>query len=194
MTARRRLGAALPGFELLAGPIAPDGAAGDEWYTPAEILAWLGRIALDPCWSPSCAVKAAAVLDARRGDDGLAHPWAPVGAGVVFVNPPFSNTRAWLRRCRLQARVLGRVVVALVPAVPGDGPWRDEVWPEAVAVGFLSGRVEFTNPDGEIEQKGRGHALVLYGPEAACLAVARAISTRARKSALAPRWVRQWQP
>lgn len=182
----------LPGLapELLA-----DGAAGVEWYTPKWLLDWLPPIALDPCWSAASLVRAAAVIDLRRGEDGLTTPWEPIGAGVVFCNPPFDNTCSWLRRCRQESARTGRVVVALVPAYPGDGPWHSEVWPHAALVGWIAGRMQFRDPQGRTEQKGRGHALILYGPTGGAVEdVAYVIKARSLHHPQAPVWVRRFEP
>ena len=173
-------------------PVPADGAAGDEWYTPKFILDWLPAIALDPCHSAASLVKAAATIDLRRGEDGLADPWEPHYQGIVFANPPFSNTAAWLRKCRVEAKRLRRVVVALVPAIPGDGPWHAEVWPHAYAVGYIAGRVDFVNPEGRVAEKGRGHALIVYGPEMDAQCAVYAIADAARKHPQAPVWTRRW--
>jgi hypothetical protein len=177
----------LPGFE----PAAPEGAdpSGDEWYTPPFILHWLGPIALDPCWAPGSHVRAAATIDQRRGGCGLAQQWDPVGAGIVFVNPPFSAAGRWLEKCRHEAARLAVPVVALVPAVPGDGPWAAQVWGRAAAVGFIRGRVDFTAPDLSVAQKGRGHALIVYAKPATAAALVQECQRRAAQHAQAPAWV-----
>lgn len=181
-------------FPIDLPAVAADGASGDEWYTPRFILEWIGEIALDPCYSPRSLVQARAVLDLRRGNDGLLDAWAPVGSGVIFANPPFSNTSGWLRACRYWARELGRVVVCLVPAFPGDNPWHVEVWPEVDGVrltAWIAGRVDFVNPDGRVAEKGRGHGLLLFGPQRACIDVAAGIARRALGHAQAPVWTRR---
>lgn len=190
----------LPGMEPALPPVAADGAGGDEWYTMPWLLAWFGPIALDPCFSHKSHVRAACTIDLRRGEDGLTYEWDGVlqragnPPGIVFVNLPFSNTGAWLRKCRIEAARIGRVVVALVPAIPGDGPWHQDVWPYAPCVGNINGRVDFVNPDGRVDSKGRGHALILYGSEAACLALAHSIALASRGHAQSPVWVRRFAP
>lgn len=185
----------LPGMEPDLPPVAEDGAAGDEWYTPQFILDWLPPIALDPCWSHSSLVKAEATIDLRRGEDGLTLAWSRklvgCGSGIVFANPPFSNTAAWLRRCDEQATRTGRVVVALVPSYPSDGPWVRHVWGRAAYVGFVQGRLEFVNPAGRVEQKGRGHSLIVYGRPAMAAEVILHVQGRASQHPQAPVWVVQ---
>lgn len=160
---------------------------GDDWYTPPWLLAWLPPIALDPCASHLAAVQAAQRIDVRTGRNGLAESWDVPAPGIVFVNPPFSDTARWLAKCRIEGR--RRVVVALVPAIPGDGPWHDHVWGRAAWVGFLRGRVAFTAPDGHSETKGRGHALVIWGPRAEANAVRDHIAGASRRHTQRPWWV-----
>lgn len=175
----------LPGMETGA----TSDAGGDDWYTPPWLLAWLPPIALDPCYAEGSAVQAAATLDLRRGDDGLTQAWQPVGNGIVWANVPFSNCSEWLAKCRQEARRLPNVVVALVPAFAGDGPWHANVWGEAQVVGFIAGRVGFFDPAGRTETKGRGHALILYGLGAPCRQVAQHIADAAVTHPRAPFWV-----
>lgn len=176
----------LPGM----APGTPSAPGGDSWFTSRELLSRLPRIVLDPCWEEGCAVVAAATLDIRRGQNGLTRQWEPgPGHGIVWVNPPFSNCGEWLAKCRQESRRLAHVVVALAPAVPGDGPWHQHVWGEAQLVGFLAGRVEFFDAAGTCETKGRGHALVLYGRREACREVAEVIARGFSTSLRAPFWV-----
>lgn len=176
----------LPGM----APGAPSSPGGDSWFTSRDLLAKLPRIVLDPCWEEGCAVDAVVTLDIRRGQNGLTRPWEPgPGHGIVFVNCPFSDTASWLAKCRQESRRLAHVVVALVPAVPGDGPWHQHVWGEAQLVGFLPGRVEFFDAAGTCETKGRGHALVLYGRRESCREVAEVIAGAFATSPRAPMWV-----
>jgi hypothetical protein len=183
----------LPGL----APVLPvvDDADGDCWFTPRWLLAWLGPVALDPCWCEASAVQAAVTLDLRRGDDGLSSDWSSIlqgsgdPAGIVFVNPPFSACGAWLAKCAAEARATGRVVVALVPALPGDGPWHASVWPSARWVGFLAGRIEFVGVSGKAEQRGRGHALVVFGPSSAAERFVAAVQSNAAGHVKAPVWV-----
>lgn len=158
---------------------------GDDWYTPAWLLAWLGPIDLDPCYSAASAVQARYVIDVRQGGNGLTDPWP--GDGLVFANPPFSNTSAWLGRCRREGK--SRVVVVLVPAMAADGPWHEHVWGRAAWVGLLRGRVAFADPQGRSEVKGRGHALVIYGPRFKANEVKDRIAAAALRHPQRPYWV-----
>lgn len=165
--------------------VAPVACTSDDWYTPAWLLAWLPPIELDPCYSAASAVQARTVIDVRAGGDGLTDPWP--GNGLVFCNPPFSDTSAWLGRCRREGK--SRVVVVLVPAMAGETAWADKVWGRAAWVGFFRGRLSFTDPNGRSEAKGRGHALIIYGPRAAANEVKDRIAAAAAKHPQCPYWL-----
>ena len=101
----------LPGFELAATGTDID-PSGDDFYTPGWLLEIVGEIGLDPCHAAGSLVQAAQTFDIRRGEDGLEREWS--GDGIVFVNPPFSNTCAWLAKAARQAerhRQIGRAHV-----------------------------------------------------------------------------------
>ena len=186
-----RVSGYLPGLGRGSGDIQQ---TSDDWHTPKWLLHWIGPIALDPCWSAASFVKAQKTFDVRRGVDGLAKTWNTGWPGIVFCNPPFSNCGKWLRKCRQESDVAGLVVVALVPAIPGDGPWHSDVWPSAQAIGFIKGRVKFTSAEGSTESKGRGHALIVYGPKQQARAFVDAARERAGAHPQRPVWVEQWGP
>jgi len=164
-------------------------AAGDDFYTPQWILDLLPQIRLDPCWSPASLVEPIERFNMRIGEDGLALPWNV--DGFVFVNPPYSDTARWLAKARSEANATGNVVCVLVPAYPGDGPWHKSVWPDARFVGFFCHRIKFLCPDGSHEQKGRGHALILYGRADKCANARASIARRDREQKLV--WVQVCQ-
>lgn len=78
-------------------PIPQQGLESDERYTPRWIFDGLGlTFDLDPA-SP---VEGGDCVPARRkftrNDNGLAQPWS----GLVWLNPPFSESTAWADRFR----------------------------------------------------------------------------------------------
>ena len=119
----------------------------------------------------------------------MALHWNVGWGATIFVNPPYSNCGEWLRKCRQEAGS-GRVIAALVPAMPGDGPWHKDVWGHAQFVGFIAGRVAFTSAEGETETRGRGHALVLWGSAFHCWQFLLEVQGRAKKHKQAPFWVK----
>lgn len=127
------------------GPVAVPDAASNEWFTPRWILAWLPSIWLDPCWSASSNVRAAAVLDVRAGDDGLLKDWCECGGDgeIVWVNPPYSDCSSWVEKCAAASERLLTPVVALVPAYSGDAYWHRAVWGRAKFVAYFSRRLKF---------------------------------------------------
>lgn len=71
----------------------------DERYTPGWVLdlvaSALGGIDLDPCADPQRRVQASHHF--TKEDNGLEQPWK----GRVFLNPPFSNSKEWIRHLSL---------------------------------------------------------------------------------------------
>lgn len=140
----------LPGFERVAPDVAdePDGA-GDEWYTPPEVLravvAAAGPIDLDPCYARGSLVRARHTIDTRRGGDGRIDPWP--GDGLVWINPPYSDVEPWLGRAAHAAR--SRPVVVLIPMRPETAAWWRHVWLDpAACVVIHRGRLRFVAADG----------------------------------------------
>jgi hypothetical protein len=118
----------------------------NEFFTPKWILELLGPIAFDPCWSPDSNVAADVVNDVRVFADGLELDWA--GAGLCFVNPPYSDCKRWVAKCAAEYAAHGRLIVALIPAKPGEIYWHREIWGRARWVGWIDGRLRFDTVNG----------------------------------------------
>ena len=130
----------------------------DEWLTPPEILARLGRFDLDPC-SPVTRPWATAAEHFTIQDDGLSRVWT----GRVWYTPPFGREAVkWLRRMAQHANG-----IALVPARTETRMFFECVWGVADAVLFLSGRPHFHRVDGSRASFNSGApiALIAYGPD-----------------------------
>lgn len=124
-------GATLPG---IAEAVEDDPANRDDWWTPPAIFAPLGPFDLDPCAPLSRPEWTGCARQLTIADDGLSSPWA----GRVWLNPPYSNAGAWVRK--LADHGDG---IALVFARTETGWWQEEVWPRADGFLFLAGRVSF---------------------------------------------------
>lgn len=110
----------------------------DEWLTPKYIIDALGPFDLDPC-APAMQPWPTAALTYTVAQDGLAQPWS----GRVWLNPPYSTIEPWM--ARLAEHGNG---TALVFARTETRWWHQHVWPRAVAVLFLRGRLSFVRADG----------------------------------------------
>lgn len=101
----------------------------DYWQTPEHIVTSVGallnrRISLDPCAKDETNAKYMHFIDEEL--DGLKTSWFDfIGFneldcavdGFVFVNPPFSQLKAWAMKCVEEANK-GLVVVLLHPDTP----------------------------------------------------------------------------
>ena len=118
----------------------------DSRFTPADfmvgIYAAFGEIDLDPCGHTLSPVIARRRILLSEGGDGLVDDWSGM---LVFVNPPYSELSAWLRRAYDQWQS-GNVatVVCLVP-VRTDSTWFHETLSADADIYLLQGRVRFLN-------------------------------------------------
>lgn len=112
----------------------------DEWSTPPEFVTALetryGAFDLDPCCRPE---TAKGVYYFTREQDGLAQPWW----GLVWVNPPYSDPKAWIRKAiaEVQRDPQTRVIM-LLPAATDTGWFHDLVLAHG-DIELLRGRIKF---------------------------------------------------
>jgi phage N-6-adenine-methyltransferase len=142
----------------------PKGAT-DEWGTDKAIVTVLNKefdFTLDAAASHDN-FKVDNYL--TKEDDSLTTCWlerAGVG-GRVWLNPPYSDTGAWIRKAYNESRK-GLIVVCLVPAMTSDG-W----WPDATAAEFrfIKGRLKFINPETGKAMGGynRPSVLIVFDPD-----------------------------
>lgn len=110
----------------------------DTWFTPPEILRVLGRFDLDPCTIAN-PPWGTAVKQYDRADDGLKKPWT----GRVWLNPPYSQLKAWL------ARMAGHGQgIALTFSRTETEAFQDFVFPFCYSLLFIRGRLNFYTPEG----------------------------------------------
>ncbi len=99
------------------------------WRTPAAIYDALDTefgFTLDPCTVE------------QTDYDGLLASWE---GERVFVNPPYSQVKGWMRKCWTEAGHCP-VVVGLVPART-DTAWFHDYALTATEIRFIRGRLEF---------------------------------------------------
>jgi site-specific DNA-methyltransferase (adenine-specific) len=122
----------------------PEWWSTDEWATPQPFIDLLvsryGRpFDLDPC---ARAESAKAPRYYTIEDDGLAQPWE----GFVWVNPPYSNPKAWVEKALAEVRRpenAGRIWIVLLLPVAIDTAWfHDLILPNA-DIEFVRGRLRF---------------------------------------------------
>lgn len=131
----------------------------DEWLTPPDVLAPLGRFDLDPCAAPEPRPWPTAYEHFVREQDGLSLPWW----GRVWLNSPYggpSIVGPWLRKMVRHGHG-----TALIFARTETELFWETVWQAATAVLFLKGRLVFCRPDGvpAAHNGGAPSCLVAYG-------------------------------
>lgn len=82
-------------FQMQLLAVAQEQLTRDDAYTPKEVFEALGlRFDLDVCAPPGGVPWLPADRFYSMEDDGLAQPWE----GRVWMNPPYSQATAWVRR------------------------------------------------------------------------------------------------
>jgi site-specific DNA-methyltransferase (adenine-specific) len=88
--------------------------------------------------------------------------WRSACDGLVYVNPPYSQARAWLAKCATESAE-GIEIIALVPARTDTRAWHESIWRYADAVCFWRGRLRFV---GATASAPFPSAVVYYGHRA----------------------------
>jgi site-specific DNA-methyltransferase (adenine-specific) len=118
-------------------------SASDEWATPQVVFDRLDKefhFDLDPCATDENH-KCSAFF--KKEQDGLQYSWA---GHSVFVNPPFSDIKAWVEKSYLSSLKPNTRVVMLVPART-DTKWFHKYVTRAREVRFIEGRLKFGGSD-----------------------------------------------
>jgi phage N-6-adenine-methyltransferase len=122
------------------------GKGRDDWQTPPvvlELVRSFAPIALDVATAPDNPTGAARFY--TEADDGLAQPWAlDADGGLVWDQPPYSNSKAWLGKAVAEA-ALGAEIIALVASRTG-AKYFEPVF-DADALCFWRGRLTFHSAD-----------------------------------------------
>jgi hypothetical protein len=139
----------------------------DSWFTPLALMLCMPRVLLDPFWHPDSNVVADNTLCLQHGQDGMA-PWPLVsGDGIIWVNPPYSNTSACLAKCEQESQRQAVPLLSLVPAKAGESYWTTTVWPKAAWVAFFPWRLSFDDgTDADANTGTFGNALICYSQDA----------------------------
>lgn len=111
----------------------------EEWLTPPELICALGEFDLDPC----APVRRPWNMERHHftiEQDGLKQKWF----GRVWCNPPYgSKMEAFVRRCAEH-----RNATLLTFARTDTRVFQNLIFPNAVALLFIAGRLRFFHADG----------------------------------------------
>jgi site-specific DNA-methyltransferase (adenine-specific) len=109
----------------------------DIWYTPRDFFKYLDEqyhFTLDPCCNEQ---NATCQTFFTEDDDGLSKEW---GTHVVFMNPPYSDCKSWMKKAYESSRK-GAVVVCLVPSRTDTRWWHE--YAQKGSIYFIKGRLKF---------------------------------------------------
>ena len=134
---------------LLAPPDQPHrqvrASTRDDWRTPPALMrTWLDRWRFtgDAC---ADAVNTWAQVWIDQRTDALRASWEGLGPRV-WMNPPYSQANAFMRRARTVSADLGVQVVALVPSTMDVRWFHEDAAPFASELWFFRGRISFVDP------------------------------------------------
>lgn len=142
----------------------------DLWQTPRDLFNVLNRefdFQLD-----SCASKENTLCKYFFSEENSAlenewnkPDWFSISTEIksVFINPPYSQTQAFINRAAQQAKLHNLTVVALVNANT-DVNWFSNAVSTANEVRLITGRISFVKPDGTKGkgQNSKGQALIIW--------------------------------
>lgn len=111
----------------------------DDWETPKGFFDLLDkefRFTLDPCadaFNKKCGNFYSTLMN------GLTRNWQ---WQTVFVNPPFSNIKEWVRKCYEEGRKERTIVVLILPSRTDTIYWHKYIM-KSYEIRFCKGRVNF---------------------------------------------------
>jgi site-specific DNA-methyltransferase (adenine-specific) len=111
------------------------------------------RFTLDPCTDGTNSMCARWFCDLAQ--DGLAEDW---GQEIVFMNPPYTECEAWMRKAFNSAKA-GATVVCLVPVRTDTAWWHDCAMRGEVRL--IRGRLRFGSATANAPFPS---AVVVFGP------------------------------
>lgn len=126
------------------------------WETPQDLFDKLDNVfnfELDVC-----ALDETAKCDKyfTPKEDGLSQEWN----GICWMNPPYGREQVkWIEKAYGES-LNGSTVVCLIPARPDTKVWQNIIFPNAVAICFIKGRLKF---GGSKDSAPFPSALVVFG-------------------------------
>jgi len=138
----------------------------DDWMTPHDLINDLsnamGGIDTDPCAHQQSSIGDTNNYRLEDGQNGLELPWD----GVVFVNPPFSHKKKWLKRAveAIENGEASTVIVLTPDSTDVMSWWHEYIAPHSNVICFCEGRVSYLDSEGT--QQGSptfGTAITVFG-------------------------------
>lgn len=148
-----------------ATPNGPSNTITDIWLTPPWIIDKIGISDLDPCAylpNENPIVKTAYNFFTEK-ENGLIQDWSKYK--TVFVNPPYSDLKSWMKKCRNEA-FKGCEIIMLVFVRSETKAFQENV-KSATGINLINKRIKFLNSSGI--QKTNGNApscLIAWGENA----------------------------
>jgi phage N-6-adenine-methyltransferase len=148
-----------------ATKLGPENTISDVWLTPKWIIDTIGPFDLDPCGHlpEGKPIIETANKYFTENENGLSQDWSPYK--VVFVNPPYSDLRNWLNKCKEES-FKGVQIIVLCFVRSETKAWQDNV-KHSSGINLINKRIKFLDANGI--ERGNGNApsaLIAFGEEA----------------------------
>lgn len=118
----------------------------NDWRTPPKVAAPIINRFRFTGDAAASAVNTLAPVWLDQARCALKSDWSDLGSRV-WLNPPYSMTRQFIKKARLESQNHGRVVVCLIPSTIDVKWFHAEAMPYAQEVWFYSGRISFIHPE-----------------------------------------------
>jgi phage N-6-adenine-methyltransferase len=128
-----------------------------EWYTPPYIFDKYNKIYnfdLDVC-ATALSTKCKNYFDIKQ--NGLEQNWI----GTCWMNPPYKNANAWVRKAHTESIKNKNIIVCLLPVRTSTDYWQDIILPYA-KIEYLRGRIAFGSPNGIIGTARHDSAIAVF--------------------------------
>lgn len=145
-------------------PLGPKHTQSIVWNSPSWIVDKLGgadSFDLDPCQSENIVTLTAKNYYFEK-DDGLSKNWY----GMVFCNFPYSDSKAWLSKCKNEYLAGNCEIIVLCYIRSETKAWQENVG-AATGINLIKKRIKFLNQNGIEKSNGNAPScLIAFGENA----------------------------
>lgn len=148
-----------------ATQLGPANTLTNVWLTPPWIIDKIGISDLDPCGHLPDGKPVVRTANSyfTEENDGLSQDWSEYK--TIFVNPPYSDLKAWLKKCKEEA-ANGCEIITLCFVRSETRAFQENV-KSATGINLINKRIKFLTHLGEEKSNGNAPScLIAWGEKA----------------------------